>query len=640
MFGWNGTILRVDLTKGAISKQPLDKRVARDYLGGRGLNIKTLFEEVKPGIDPLSPQNVLCLSSGPFTGTPLALTSRLEVSTLSPYSGILGDGNSGGYFPTELKRAGYDQVIITGRSENPRFLWIDDAIVELKDAAELWGKSTWESTKILEQEQGKDVRVAGIGQAGENLVRSASTISDNYFSAARGSGAVWGSKKLKAIAVRGTGKVEVAHPDEFMKLAKEDRAFFLTDPFHHDVVSEYGTHLGMTRWGPLFRHSDKILLPHVLPENLTPAGWKQFEKRRTSCYGCPLREKDLFEIVEGEYRGAKGGILEYESIVCLGTNCGILAPEPIMMMDILCDQYGMCTIGLGDTIAFVKALYNQGIITTHDTGGLSLEWDDDESQITLIHQTVKREGFGAVVAEGLYGAAKLLGKDAMDYCYHTKGLSKGVQSPGAMSLAHVTSTRGADHLRGSSWTNSIFYPEWFTESQNNGLIPTNIPELVVFAQRVALFPDLTGRCKCGVNNFPAAIPLVFQYPFWEGAARLLSTATGVNYDPATIIEITDRVYTLERAFNVRQGVSRNQDILPQKPNVKGTRRGEAELREHEQMLTDYYKLRGWDIHSGIPLKQTLERFHLSAVADELEANSPYPEWDGPPLWPQKAYFHS
>jgi aldehyde:ferredoxin oxidoreductase len=317
-----------------------------------------------------------------------------------------------------------------------------------------------------------------------------------------------------------------------------------------------------------------------------------------------------------------------------------MAPEPIMVMDILCDQYGMCTIGLGDTIAFVKALYNQGIITKNDTGGLSLEWDDEASQIALIHQTAKREGFGAVIAEGLYGAAKIIGGTAMDYCYHTKGLSKGVLPPGAMSLAHITSTRGADHLRGSSWTNSIFYPEWFTESQNNGRIPKNIPELVRFAQRVALFPDLTGRCKCGVNNFPAAIPLVFKYPFWDGAARLLSTATGLEYDSAKIIEITDRIYTLERAFNVRQGISRTQDHFPQKPTVKGTRQGQEELREHNQMLTEYYALRGWDVHTGIPTRETLERLHLQLVADELEQNTPYPEWDGPPLRPLETYPHS
>lgn len=250
MFGWNGTILRVDLTKGNISKQPLDKRIARDFIGGRGLNIKTLFDEIEPGIDPLSPQNVLCLSSGPLTGTPLSMTCRLEVSALSPYSGILGDGNSGGYFPTELKRAGYDQVVITGMADKPKYLWIEDENIELKDASDLWGKTTWETVDILERDLDRRVRVAGIGQAGENLVRSASTISDRFYSAARGTGAVWGSKNLKAIAVRGTRKVQLARPDVFLKLAKEDREFFMTDKFQQEVISKVGTHIGMLNWNP------------------------------------------------------------------------------------------------------------------------------------------------------------------------------------------------------------------------------------------------------------------------------------------------------------------------------------------------------------------------------------------------------
>lgn len=640
MFGWNGTILRVDLTKGNISKQPLDKRIARDFIGGRGLNIKILFDEIEPGIDPLSPQNVLCLSSGPLTGTPLSMTCRLEVSALSPYSGILGDGNSGGYFPTELKRAGYDQVVITGMADKPKYLWIEDENIELKDASDLWGKTTWETVDILERDLDRRVRVAGIGQAGENLVRSASTISDRFYSAARGTGAVWGSKNLKAIAVRGTRKVQLARPDVFLKLAKEDREFFMTDKFQQEVISKVGTHIGMLNWNPQYRHSEKFLSPEEIPEGLTPEGLKRYEVRRTGCYGCPLGAKDVYEIPSGKYKGERGGLLEYEALMCIGTNCGIMEPEPIMMMEILCDQYGMCVIGLGDTIAFVKDLYNRGIITKEDTSGMSLEWDDAESQIELIHKTAKREGFGNIVAEGLYSAAKIIGGKAMDYCYHTKGLSKGAHPTGNMSLSHATSTRGADHLRGRSWTYSWIYPEWFYDSQQKGIIPKSIPELVLFSQRVALFPDLTGRCKCGVNNYPAAIPLVFKYPFWDGAARLLSAATGLEFDAAKIIEITERVYNLERAFNIRQGITRNQDNLPQKPSVKGTPKGMKELKEHEEMLTEYYELRGWDVDTGIPRRETLEQLGLKYVADELEDHGPYPEWDGPPLWPLEKYPHS
>jgi len=227
MYGWMGTILRVDLTGDKIIKQPLDKSVVKDVIGGRGINSLTLFKEVKPGIDPLGPGNVICFSSGPLTGTPLSLTSRIEVSTLSPLSGILGDGNAGGEFPTFLRRAGYDQIVITGRASKPKYLWIDDGNVELRDASHLWGKTTWQTTDILKKTHGRDVRVACIGQAGENLVRFASTMFDRYASAARGSGAVMGSKNLKAIAVRGSGGVKLALPKEFRKLAWEYTELFL-----------------------------------------------------------------------------------------------------------------------------------------------------------------------------------------------------------------------------------------------------------------------------------------------------------------------------------------------------------------------------------------------------------------------------
>ena len=217
-YGWMGTILRVDLTNERIIKEPLDESLAANFIGGRGFNSLTLFKEVRPGIDPLSPDNVLCLGFGPLTATPLTMTSRMEVSTLSPLIGILGDGNVGGFFPTYVRRAGYDQIVITGRAISPKYLWIDNGNIELKDASHLWGKTTWEATDILKKTHGRGVYVACIGQAGENLVRVSTTIADRHSSAARGSGAVWGSKNLKAIAVRGTGRPKLACFSEQVRL--------------------------------------------------------------------------------------------------------------------------------------------------------------------------------------------------------------------------------------------------------------------------------------------------------------------------------------------------------------------------------------------------------------------------------------
>jgi len=642
MYGWTGTILHVDLTQGRVAKQPLDEVVAKNFIGGRGFNSKTLFDEVEPGIDPLSPGNILCLAPGPLTGTPLGLTSRLEVSALSPYSGILGDGNVGGSFTTYLKRAGYDQIVVTGNASSPQYLWIDNQRVELKEASDLWEKTTWETTNILQERHGQDISVACIGQAGENLVRFASTIVDKYSSAARGSGAVWGSKNLKAIAVRGTGKVALADPVDFKKLAQEDREFFLKDHLQHEVVAVYGTHIGMTSWWPGYRHFEKYLSADEIPAALRPEAWKQYEIGRYGCYACPVVCKNKYRIPSGRRAGEVGAGLEFEAIYCLGVNSGVEDPLAIMEMENLVDMYGMDVIGLGNTIAFAKELYQRGILTSVDTGGISLEWEDVDAQIELIHKTALRDGFGNLVAEGMYNLARIIGKDALAYCYHVKGLSRGPHPPGLFALAHATSTRGADHLRGRSWAYGENDPHVFPELVKKGFIPDVNQDPVgalIVSERATTLTDSIGRCKGAVNSWVAAMPLVWKYPLFDGLARLLTTATGVEFDTASLEDAADRIYVLERAFNIRQGASRNDDRLPQKPHVKVSAQGKEGRRKHDEMLTDYYRRRGYDPRVGIPTRKRLEELELKYVADEIETHAPYPKWEGPTLWPLETYPH-
>jgi len=255
MYGWRGSILRINLSTEKITVQPLENSYAKNFIGGRGFNSMTLFKEISPGTDPLSPDNILCIAPGTFSGTELGLSSRTEISTLSPQSGILGDGPAGGSFAAYLKRAGYDPIVLTGKASSPKYLWINNSDIELRDASHITGKSTWQTTDTLMKEHGKDISVACIGQAGENLVRFASTIIDKYNSAARGSGAVFGSKNLKAIAVRGSGKVEVADAEEFGRLAREERHFIKNDDFIREISSVYGSHIGhgqMVSGLPLF----------------------------------------------------------------------------------------------------------------------------------------------------------------------------------------------------------------------------------------------------------------------------------------------------------------------------------------------------------------------------------------------------
>jgi aldehyde:ferredoxin oxidoreductase len=643
MYGWQGAILVIDLTNGKITKKPLDPQVAEQFLGGRGLNSKTLFDLIKPGIDPLGPENVLCLANGPLAATPLGLTSRLEVSTLSPYSGILGDGNAGGGFAAALKRAGYDQIIILGRAPEPTYLWIDDDQVELVNAAHLWGGSTWETTDRLRETHGQGISVAAIGQGGENLVRFASTIVDKYASAARGSGAVFGSKNLKAIAVRGTRRVTLADPKTYAALAAEERHLLRNDPIQKEVSSVYGSLIGTVQWQPGVRNYTRYLKATETPTQLRPENWKRFEIRRTGCQSCFIRCKNVFEIPTGERRGERGEGLEYEAIFCMGLNCGIEDPIAIMEMANLGDAYGMCVVALGNTLAFLKDCFRRGIITTQDTGGLQLDWENAAHQIELVHRTALREGFGNVVAEGLFNTARLLGPEAMAYCYHVKGLSRGPHPAGFYSLAHATSTRGADHLRGRTWSLFENEPQILEYLEQAGAVPTgllqNPPLALKIAETACTLADALGRCKGAVNSWNCAVPLVSKYHLWNGYAKLLTAATGVEFTSEKLVAAADRIYAVERAFNVQQGITRRDDGLPQKPEIKSTPEGQKERELHEELLTAYYRLRDYDLHTGLPTREGLERLGLGYVAAALEANPPVQPWQGPTLWPLADYPH-
>ncbi len=642
MYGWQGRVLDVDLTAGHVEWKELDPWLSENFLGGRGFNSRTLFTNIGPGIDPLGPENILCLAPGVLTGTPLPLSSRLEVSTLSPYSGILGDGSAGGMFPTFLKLAGVDQVIVRGIADQPVYLWIEDGRAEIRDASFLWGMNTWETVDALKAAHGRDVKVACIGQAGENLVRFASTILDKHSSAARGSGAVWGSKRLKAVAVRGTGKVSLAHPAEFKELANADRKFFITDDFQHNTVRKYGTHIGVLTWEPGFRHFQRYLEEKDIPPELMPDAWKQYESGRYACYGCPVACKNRYIIPDGPYKGEENAGLEYESIHCLGLNSGVTDPRAIMVFSNLADKYGMDVIALGNTVALAKDLYDRGIITDKDTGGLSLCWDDAESEAELVHLTALREGFGNLMAEGLYNMAKLVGGRAPDYCWHVKGLSRGVHPPGIMALAHATSTRGADHLRGRTWAYGENDGEIFTGLVRDGLVPdveTDVVNCLTLCERVTTVTDAIGRCKGAVTSWVAAVPLVWKYPLLDGVARLVSSATGTQYDEQDILKAGERIYITERAFNVRQGISSIHDRIPQKPEVRDSEQGSMERRQHAEMLREYYRVHGYDEQSGVPLKEKLVELGLPDVARPLYEEERVRVWDGPPLWDLSAYPH-
>jgi aldehyde:ferredoxin oxidoreductase len=632
MDGWNGKALWVDLEKGRLETRDSDPKVLRCFVGGRGLNDRVLFDRVDPGIDPLGPRNILAFAVGPLTGTSLSSTSRVQVSTLSPLSGILGDGNAGGAFGLSMKRTGYDQFVFTGASPKPVLLIVDDMGARLEEAPDLVQTSTWEKTDLLRQRYGTGYSIAAIGQAGENLVRFASVIFDRHNSAARGSGAVMGSKNLLAVAVRGRLDTSLADPETFRALAGIDRDFLRNDPFQRDTIARIGSHIGMVRWFPGFRNNERYLGPGESPGALLPEALKAYEEGRTACAGCVVPCKDVFRIPSGPYAGEIGKAMEHECLHCLGTNCGVTDPVAIMTMENLADKYGMCVIGLGNAIALAKDLFAHGLLGLEETGGLDLSWENADAQVELVHRVALRQGFGNLVAEGLLNLARIVGGKAMDFCYHVKGLSRGHHPAGIFALAHATSTRGADHLRGRSWAFGENDPEIWPMLIREGFIPVSDPvETLFISERAVTLTDMIGRCKGAVNNWASAVPLVSSHPLLKGEALLLEAATGVPYTEAELEAASDRVYLLEMAFNARQGIRRKNDRFPVKWDLVGSKWAEEEFARHEAMLDAYYALRGCDPKTGVPKADALLRLALDFAAERMETEPGKESWEGPPL---------
>ncbi|WP_243547317.1 aldehyde ferredoxin oxidoreductase C-terminal domain-containing protein [Pseudodesulfovibrio tunisiensis] len=424
-------------------------------------------------------------------------------------------------------------------------------------------------------------------------------------------------------------------------LAAEDRKYFAESDLQRDVAGRYGTHVGMVMWEPGYRNYEKYLSGDEVPEALQPEAWLQYETGRYGCHGCPVKCKDQYRIPSGRRAGEKGQAMEYECIFCLGTNCGVTDPIAIMEMENLCDAYGMDVIALGNTIAMVKDLYNRGIMTSKDTDGLDLSWEDADAQVELIHCTALRQGFGSMVAEGMYTLARRLGDEAMDYCYHVKGLSRGPYPSGLFALAHATSTRGADHLRGRSWAYGENDPDIFPKLGEQGYLPgdvdTNPVAALILGERMTTLTDCIGRCKGAVNSWICAMPLVWKHPIYDGLAKLLNTATGMDYTGEELARVADRVYAMEHAFNIRMGVTRKDDRMPQKPEIRDTPEGREDLKRHHAMVARYYEARGYDPESGRPTSERLADLNLKYVDRLLNESGPVGQWDGPTRWDMSKY---
>ena len=630
MYGWMGTILRVNLTNGEITKEPLDEGVANKYVGGRGLNLKYLYDEVKPRIDPLGPNNKLIFSVGPACGTLLPGNQRWTVTAKSPMTGLIGDANCGGSFGVGLKYAGYDMVIIEGKSDRPLYLWIDDDNVQLRDAAHLWGKKTTETARALKREVGDPyAHIASIGTAGDNLVRFANIISDNKAASRSGMGAVMGSKKLKAIVARGTKRVKVADLGRLEKVSQE-----IHEAWHENEVGLKANRSIGPGVEAGIRYQELGCLP---TRNFRDGVFEEYDSvhahqvaeywvKSKACFSCPVACNHVYVVSEGPYKGIFGeGLYGCGYWYC--SQLGNTDLELMFQMATLSDQYGMCEAEISSLIGWLMECYELGIITAEDLGGLKMEWGNAEAILQVMEMVPYRKGIGNLLAEGARKASEVIGKGSVKYVMHVKGLGLDSRDPRGSKgwgLGYAVASRGAEHCGFSSpdfWTARFPEPAWLKreiEGFNGGV--NRLEEywkgaIIKYYEDMRAFQHSLEVCM-KVFEFGDR-----DYVWNKGLAEAFSAITGINISGSDVMTIGERIINLERAFNIREGLTRKDDTLPDRflkePMPDGPSKGQ--VVNLNLMLDEYYEARGWDKDSGFPTRQKLEQLGLKAVADELES---------------------
>jgi aldehyde:ferredoxin oxidoreductase len=597
MYGWKGQILRVDLTSGAISKEALKIEDMHNFIGARGLGSKLFYDEVNPQVDPLSAENKLIFMTGPLTGTLATSSGRYNVITKGPLNGTIAASNSGGCFGPELKFAGYDGIIFEGRAAQPVYLWISNQEVELRSAADLWGKTVVETTDILREITDDDAKVACIGPAGERLVKFANIMNEYNRAAGRsGVGAVMGSKNLKAVVVRGTGGIKVADNAGFINAINDARGKLKAHPVTGAGLAAYGTNVLvniLNEHGTLpvknyseaavFANADKISGEYQAEHNLV---------RNKGCFGCSMGCGRVTKN-HGKYKGIGEGP-EYEATWGFGSDMGIDDFEAISKANFLCNEFGLDSISMATTLACATEMTEKGIIPRDKS---DLGWGNADAMVDKIIKTAYREGFGDELAEGSYRLAEFYGHPEYSMSVKKQELPaydpRGQQGTG---LNYATSNRGGCHVRGYMTAPEILgIPVKADPDTTEGM-----PELLKIFQDLTAVVDSVGMCL--FTTFGIGLPEI---------AEQYRTATGVNISDADLLQAGDRIWNLERLFNLQAGFSKADDTLPDRllnePMKGGPHQGK--VVKLDQMLPQYYSIRGWD-EEGVPTADKLDELSL------------------------------
>jgi aldehyde:ferredoxin oxidoreductase len=610
VFGYAGKILKVDLTRRKTAIEPLKNKFCEKYIGGNGFAIRLLYDNTKSKIDPLSPENALIFAVGPFAGTMVPTSGKYIVQAKSPLTNFMGESVSSGAWGQAFKQASYDAVVIKGRAEKPTYLFVDDNIVQLKDAKNLWGKDALETgVSIVEEIGDENVCPATIGPGGENLVKFANITNDRYRQAGRtGMGAVMGSKNLKAVAVRGTNKIEVSNLEKLMEVCQN--IYEECQGPGAKAYRDYGTPVMV------------LVQNHIAA--LPTRNWQQstFEMAENisgeyirehclakvvACSGCPIACDHLVAIEDGPYKGTNTSV-EFETIYALGSHCGIGYFPAIAKASDLCDRLGIDTISTGVTIGWAMECFEKGILTKKDTGGIELTFGNHEAMIEVVDKIAHREGIGNLLAEGTKRAARKIGKGSEHFAMHNKGLElPGYDLRGlkASALGFNTSTRGGCHLRSSMYDfDAKGKVDRFKADKSLGIMVKDREELWAIVDSLMLCKFIRGILSTR-----------------EKFAELYTLVTGIHMTPEKMQKAGERIYNLEKAYNVREGWTKKDDYPPPRvmkdPIPDGVAKGSlVTKKEFGLMLNAYFEGRGWN-GDGLPTKEKLIELGLNKVAKEI-----------------------
>ena len=619
MAGFEGKMLEVNLSKGSISNSTVSKDIIRKFIGGSGLGAKLMFDRVNPKVDPLSPENPLFILTGPTSGLSVPGGARFSICAKSPLTNMFGESSCGGNFATELRQAGWDGIIVSGASKKPVYLVVEDNKAEIKDASGLWGKNTQEITDILHEKYpgNKQVKVVSIGAAGEKLVRFACICNEKRDFAGRcGLGAVMGSKKLKAIVVRGSGKIPLADQDKFNELRKSalDKA---KESIICQVLGAQGTNAAL---GISAMTGDLPAKNWTVGDNMAVAsqidGSKlsgpPFYLGNASCHGCMVGCKRHVNIPDGPYKGIEGEGPEYEGAAMLGSLLMIGDMAAVIKMNDLCNMHGVDVISCGATIAMAMDCFEQGILSAKDMDGIELKWGDHASVIKMIEKIVKREGFGNVLAEGSKRAAEKIGKGASRYAVEVKGMEVPAHDPRAnylLGLSYATGSRGACHTTDPSYTIGTGIFAWPDIGINPGINVRQNEGAAVIVKH--------GQDLGSIYNSMAICYMVVETLNGERISGMLNATTGFDYTFKELEECGERIWHMKRGLSNLMGITAADDKLPKQLLTANTNGGAAGSAPNlELMLKEFYPARGLAA-DGRPTKETLSRLGLNDLAKKL-----------------------